>query len=101
MPIADFVCNWCSERIDCVRFKCLECLDFDLCEKCGLSENVVGNGGDDSQHTHDHLLLKVYLDTTVCQTPSSDSASNVAGQTAALLEELSVIEAMDYFQQGF
>ncbi|KAJ2089914.1 hypothetical protein IW138_003044 [Coemansia sp. RSA 986] len=42
-------CDACNKLIVGVRFKCGNCLDYDLCEKCEA----------DSEHNSDHLLIKI------------------------------------------
>ena len=41
-------CDGCEQPIRCIRFKCLECPDFDLCQPCERSD----------KH-NEHMMLKV------------------------------------------
>lgn len=50
------LCDGCSESITGFRFKCLECFDYDLCEKCD-SQNF-----ESIDHLKTHQMLRIWLD---------------------------------------
>jgi len=45
------VCDNCDEHIIGVRFKCVNCPDYDLCEECEGKADI---------HNPEHLFLKIY-----------------------------------------
>jgi len=48
------ICDECKQQIQGVRFKCLQCEDFDFCEQCENNDSIR------SQHPHDHVFAKLY-----------------------------------------
>jgi hypothetical protein len=52
VPYHEAVCHVCENVIMGVRYKCFECIDYDLCEKCEQIPDV---------HPVSHMLLKVKL----------------------------------------
>ncbi|KAJ1817538.1 hypothetical protein LPJ75_001690 [Coemansia sp. RSA 2598] len=46
---SDVACDSCNEPITGVRYKCGNCVDYDLCERCEANNN----------HNKDHLFVKI------------------------------------------
>lgn len=57
------ICDYCDQNIRGIRFKCMNCLDFDLCEECEKSKYVQLKG-----HNQAHILLKLYYPIEKIQT---------------------------------
>ncbi|GME97231.1 unnamed protein product [Ambrosiozyma monospora] len=87
------LCDGCNQKIQGVRYKCLECYDFDLCEACEFAdvENL--------RHSHNHQLLKIKRNerpvissaTTFFDRPSyqpNPIAMKFDGVPPAVIEEL-------------
>jgi len=47
-------CDYCQENIVGIRYKCANCVDYDLCDTCE-AENSEGD-----IHDRDHVFLKIY-----------------------------------------
>jgi len=50
------ICDHCEQQIHGIRYKCVNCNDFDLCDRC---ESL-------RPHDHEHLFLKIYEPLSVC-----------------------------------
>jgi len=53
-PTHRAICDACNKHIVGIRYKCVNCPDYDLCETC---EDVNGSAG--SIHQADHIFLKI------------------------------------------
>jgi len=52
------ICDNCEEQIQEIRFKCLQCFNYDLCEKC---EELKSNSEENNQiHPQNHIFAKMY-----------------------------------------
>jgi len=81
-----YVCNACSSEIVGFRYKCLQCVDYDLCDKCMASSVCVNEG-----HRTDHVLLRLSC-TASMATTSGDEKDE-------LVSSLSVLDGFSYFGQ--
>ena len=52
--VTEFVCDACKQEVEGERWRCLECLDVDLCEGCFKKKKVTVEG-----HTKGHDMVKM------------------------------------------
>ena len=50
-----FICDGCSENIECRLYRCLHCIDFDLCTNCYKSGKAT------SEHLDSHKIIELRL----------------------------------------
>ena len=50
-------CDCCHQRIRGIRYKCMQCPDYDLCEECEEMQGLI------SFHDEDHFFAKLFLPT--------------------------------------
>ena len=65
-------CDGCERIAPWHRYRCLQCMDMDLCKTCFLSETPASN----TSHDHENTACKVALTPTAhwcvwCANPSS------------------------------
>ena len=92
-----FACNKCLQKCEHYRFKCLKCVDFDLCESCISFPDDIG--------LHDpqtHTLVKFCLDDDKVISDST-ARNEFADQplslesSSDLLVTLSILDALEVF----
>jgi len=96
-----FYCDGCDEPILDVRYKCLQCRDFDLCFLCSKDESVTRSNHDPATH----VLIREELASDSVSTngpvPSSSSSTSISstrtGGPDNPLTEYSILEGMQYF----
>jgi hypothetical protein len=85
-----FVCNCCLSNLTEIRYKCIQCPDYDICQNC-ICRTEYRNDG---HYPIDHILWKIDFQT-VSQKSKIQTSETIA---FTLLEELSVLDAFQLFQ---
>ena len=56
------ICDICDEQITGIRFKCMNCQDFDLCSNCEKNFHTPEtNNHQKDKHYSSHILMKLYF----------------------------------------
>ena len=92
--MTSYCCNNCYSLIHDYRYKCLACVDFDLCETCCLCDDLPKL----NDHDHDvHVFLKIKESTTSPST-SIDSHNTKVTNADTLMSQLKLMDSMGLFQ---
>ena len=55
----DFMCDGCSEKIESCWYRCLHCIDFDLCTICHKKRKTT------NEHLDSHEIIELRLVKTI------------------------------------
>jgi len=61
-------CDICNQPLHGIRYKCVDCIDFDMCQECEAKK----------EHPQHHITLKIPVHRRVNSGPMSTSGYNVA-----------------------
>ena len=84
---APFICNACTSEIAGFRYKCLQCVDFDLCGECMTSSTFPEDG-----HHPTHILLRLCCSASM-------TCADAGNEKDELVSSLSVLDGFSYFGQ--
>jgi len=80
------ICDYCSKHIEGIRYKCLQCPDYDLCENC---ESV---NCKNKFHDEDHVFAKIVKPLRSPVAPHPHFAARMRGQCPARFERVRSLE---------